>query len=75
MSLDSGFSSLLVSEQIDREGLCVQENVCVLQYQLLLEDPLKVYSLVLDIQDMKDNSPAFAPGEIDLDLVESTVLG
>ncbi|XP_046907548.1 protocadherin beta-15 [Hypomesus transpacificus] len=73
--LDAASGSLLVSERIDREELCAQAAVCVLQYQLLLEDPLKVYSLVLDIQDVNDNSPAFATGITELELVESTVLG
>ncbi|XP_029918244.1 protocadherin beta-3-like [Myripristis murdjan] len=73
--LDTGSGNLLISQRIDREELCAQATVCVLQYQLLLEDPLKVYSLVLDIQDVNDNSPVFATGEINLDLVESTILG
>ncbi|KAM4621325.1 protocadherin beta-15-like [Polymixia lowei] len=73
--LDTGSGNLLVSQRIDREDLCAQATVCVLQYQLLLEDPLKVYSLVLDIHDMNDNSPVFATGKIEIDLVESTLLG
>ncbi|KAM3867189.1 protocadherin beta-16-like [Diretmus argenteus] len=73
--LDTGSGNLLVSQRIDREELCAQAAVCALQYQLLLEDPLKVYSIVLDIQDINDNSPVFATGEINLDLVESTVVG
>ncbi|XP_044060657.1 protocadherin beta-15 [Siniperca chuatsi] len=73
--LDAASGNLLISQRIDREELCAQASVCVLQYQLLLEDPLQAYSLVLDIADINDNSPVFAAGEIKLDLVESTVLG
>lgn len=73
--LDTASGNLLISQRIDREELCAQANVCILQYQLLLEDPLQAYSLVLDITDINDNSPVFAAGEIKLDLVESTVLG
>uniref|UniRef100_A0A4W6DUJ7 Cadherin domain-containing protein n=1 Tax=Lates calcarifer TaxID=8187 RepID=A0A4W6DUJ7_LATCA len=73
--LDTASGSLLISQRIDREELCAQATVCILQYQLLLEDPLQAYSLVLDIADINDNSPVFAAGEINLDLVESTVLG
>ncbi|XP_075959316.1 protocadherin beta-15-like [Anarhichas minor] len=73
--LDTASGSLLISQRIDREELCVQASVCILQYQLLLEDPLQAYSIVLDIADINDNSPVFAAGEIQLDLVESTVLG
>lgn len=73
--LDTASGSLLISQRIDREELCAQATVCVLQYQLLLEDPLQAFSIVLDITDINDNSPMFAAGEIQLDLVESTVLG
>ncbi|KAK9518077.1 hypothetical protein VZT92_023401 [Zoarces viviparus] len=73
--LDTASGNLLISQRIDREELCVQASVCILQYQLLLEDPLQAYSIVLDIADINDNSPVFAAGEIQLDLVESTVLG
>ncbi|XP_070769975.1 protocadherin gamma-A4 [Enoplosus armatus] len=73
--LDTASGNLLISQRIDREELCAQASVCILQYQLLLEDPLRAYSLVLDIADINDNSPVFAAGEIKLDLVESTVLG
>lgn len=73
--LDTASGNLLISQRIDREELCAQASVCTIQYQLLLEDPLQAYSLVLDIADINDNSPAFATEEIKLDLVESTVLG
>uniref|UniRef100_A0A3Q3A4M4 Cadherin domain-containing protein n=1 Tax=Kryptolebias marmoratus TaxID=37003 RepID=A0A3Q3A4M4_KRYMA len=73
--LDTASGNLLISQRIDREELCAQATVCILQFQLLLEDPLQAFSLVLDIADINDNSPAFATGEIKLDLVESTVLG
>lgn len=73
--LDTASGSLLISQRIDREELCAQATVCVLQYQLLLEDPLQAFSIVLDITDINDNSPMFAAGEIQLDLVESTLLG
>lgn len=73
--LDTASGNLLISQRIDREELCAQTSVCILQYQLLLEDPLQAHSLVLDIADINDNSPMFAAGEIKLDLVESTVLG
>jgi len=73
--LHTSSGNLLISQRIDREELCAQVSVCILQFQLLLEDPLQAFSLVLDIADINDNSPVFAAREIKLDLVESTVLG
>ncbi|XP_075902841.1 protocadherin gamma-A6-like [Nelusetta ayraudi] len=73
--LDTASGNLLISQRIDREELCAQAAACIIQYQLLLEDPLQAHSLVLDVADINDNSPAFAAEEIKLDIVESTVLG
>ncbi|XP_037317225.2 protocadherin gamma-A6 [Pungitius pungitius] len=73
--LDTASGNLLISQRIDREELCVQASVCILQYQLLVEEPLQAYSIVLDIVDINDNSPVFTTSEIKIDLVESTVLG
>lgn len=73
--LDSTSGNLLVSQRIDREELCAQANICILHFQLLLEDPLQAFSFVLDIADINDNTPVFATGDVKLDLVESTVIG
>ncbi|XP_061135391.1 protocadherin gamma-A2 [Syngnathus typhle] len=73
--LDLPSGNLLISQRIDREELCAQGSVCTIQHQLLFEDPLQAFSLLLDIADINDNTPVFAAQEINLDLVESTVLG
>ncbi|XP_061899365.1 protocadherin beta-7 [Entelurus aequoreus] len=73
--LDLTSGNLLISQRIDREELCAQDSGCTIQHQILLEDPLQAYGLLLDITDINDNTPVFAAGEINLDLVESTVLG
>ncbi|KAA0709746.1 Protocadherin gamma-A6 [Triplophysa tibetana] len=66
---------LLASEKMDREELCAQSPSCVLQFQLLLEDPLEIYSILLHVQDINDNSPVFENGQIELELLESTAPG
>ncbi|XP_061541361.1 protocadherin gamma-A7 [Phycodurus eques] len=73
--LDLSSGDLLIRQRIDREELCAQGSVCTVQNQLLLQDPLQAFALLLDIADINDNTPAFAAEEINLDLVESTVLG
>ncbi|XP_061691022.1 protocadherin gamma-A2 [Syngnathoides biaculeatus] len=73
--LDLSSGELLIRQRIDREELCAQVSVCTVQHQLLLQDPLQAFALILDIADINDNTPAFAAEEINLDLVESTVLG
>ncbi|XP_072295798.1 protocadherin beta-15 [Eucyclogobius newberryi] len=73
--MDIASGNLKISQRIDREELCAQASVCTLHYQLLLEDPLQAHSLVLDIDDVNDNSPVYATEEIKLDILESSNIG
>lgn len=73
--MDIASGNLLISQRIDREELCAQASICTLHYQILLEDPLQAYGLVLDIGDINDNSPVFATDKIKLDILESTAVG
>ncbi|XP_041121082.1 protocadherin gamma-A11-like isoform X3 [Polyodon spathula] len=73
LSLETGF--LFVSARIDREELCKHVLICTIKFKILVEKPLKMYSLVVDIQDINDNTPAFAANEIKLEITESALPG
>uniref|UniRef100_A0A3B4D9C7 Cadherin domain-containing protein n=1 Tax=Pygocentrus nattereri TaxID=42514 RepID=A0A3B4D9C7_PYGNA len=73
LSTETG--SLLVSERMDREELCAQIEVCIVQFQLLLENPLKFFSVTVEIQDINDHAPAFSKKEINLETSESAPIG
>ncbi|XP_062381338.1 protocadherin beta-16-like [Sardina pilchardus] len=48
---------LLIKERIDRETLCGQRTPCALHFQIVLENPMELYSVVILIQDQNDNAP------------------
>ncbi|XP_036403592.1 protocadherin gamma-A11-like [Megalops cyprinoides] len=73
INVNSG--DLIVSERIDREALCGQKASCVLNSELVLENPLELHRISLHIQDMNDNSPQFANDRIRLEIRESAVKG
>uniref|UniRef100_A0A672YJD1 Cadherin domain-containing protein n=1 Tax=Sphaeramia orbicularis TaxID=375764 RepID=A0A672YJD1_9TELE len=66
---------LIVSDRIDREGLCAKKASCILKQELVLENPLELHRISLHIQDINDNSPQFKNDGIDLEMQESTVRG
>ncbi|KAM9795553.1 protocadherin gamma-A11-like [Neosynchiropus ocellatus] len=66
---------LIVSDRIDREGLCGKKASCVLKQELVLEDPLELHRIVLHIQDVNDNSPQFKKDVIKFDISESASKG
>ncbi|XP_078810274.1 protocadherin gamma-A6 isoform X25 [Oryzias latipes] len=62
---------LFVSERIDREEHCGEKPTCVLKFDLLLENPLELHRLSLQIQDINDNAPVFQKENVKLEISES----
>nr|XP_029526483.1 protocadherin beta-16-like isoform X10 [Oncorhynchus nerka] len=73
INLNSG--DLVVAERIDREQLCGPRISCGLKYEMVLESPLELHRISLQIQDVNDNSPQFADGVIKLEITESADRG
>ncbi|XP_016328550.1 protocadherin gamma-C5-like isoform X5 [Sinocyclocheilus anshuiensis] len=58
-SVDSGKGDLVVNGRIDRETLCGQSANCLMPLQIVIENPLQLYSVEIEIQDINDNAPIF----------------
>ncbi|XP_071025864.1 protocadherin gamma-A12-like [Oncorhynchus clarkii lewisi] len=67
--------NLIVAETIDREELCGPKVSCSLKYELVLEKPLELHRITVQIQDINDNSPRFPNARIDLEIRESAYKG
>ncbi|XP_049609881.1 protocadherin gamma-C5 isoform X3 [Syngnathus scovelli] len=74
-SVDAGKGELLVTDRIDREALCGQSATCVLPLQVVIEDPLQLFRVEVEIQDINDNAPRFPSNDVIVELAESTVTG
>ncbi|XP_063058923.1 protocadherin beta-15-like isoform X9 [Engraulis encrasicolus] len=66
---------LIVADRIDREEFCGSTPSCSLKYELVLENPLELHRITIQIQDINDNSPRFRKEEISLEIRESAVKG
>ncbi|XP_059918592.1 protocadherin gamma-A11-like [Gadus macrocephalus] len=73
VNLRSG--ELIVSERIDREEQCGEKPSCVLKFELLLESPLELHRISLQIKDINDNAPRFPTDIIKLEIRESADKG
>uniref|UniRef100_A0A8C1W568 Protocadherin 1 gamma c 6 n=1 Tax=Cyprinus carpio TaxID=7962 RepID=A0A8C1W568_CYPCA len=58
-SVDSGKGDLVVNGRIDRETLCGQSASCLMPLQIVIENPLQLHSIEIDLQDINDNAPNF----------------
>ncbi|XP_041799573.1 protocadherin gamma-C5-like [Chelmon rostratus] len=74
-SVDAGKGELVVNDRIDREALCGQSASCVLTLQVVIDKPLQLYRVEVEIQDINDNSPVFPSQDITLEISESTAAG
>ncbi len=73
INLNTG--DLIVAETIDREELCGSRVSCILSYELVLENPLEVHRIILQIQDINDNAPRFPNERISFEIRESADKG
>ncbi|NXW31469.1 PCDGK protein, partial [Phaetusa simplex] len=67
--------ALLVSERIDREELCGALSPCSLSFEIVVENPLELYSGAVEIQDINDNDPVFPSSQTRLEISESVAAG
>ncbi|XP_078267838.1 protocadherin gamma-A10-like isoform X10 [Rhinoraja longicauda] len=73
INLDNGILS--VKEKIDREKLCESSLFCVLSFDVLFENPLKLYPVSVEILDVNDNAPIFSESQIGLEIPELAASG
>ncbi|XP_029021019.1 protocadherin beta-15-like [Betta splendens] len=74
-SLNLNTGDLIVNERIDREGLCAKRPSCVLQQELVLENPLELHRISVLVQDVNDNSPQFKEDSLKIEIQESADKG
>ncbi|XP_072204356.1 protocadherin-10-like isoform X2 [Excalfactoria chinensis] len=73
VNLENGI--LFVNERIDREEVCETGGTCLLHLQLLVESPLELYRVEVEVLDINDHAPTFPWQEYVLEVAESAVLG
>ncbi|XP_019730296.1 protocadherin alpha-3-like [Hippocampus comes] len=66
---------LYVSRKIDREKECPQSNTCLINLKTVLENPLEVHYVGVEVLDVNDHSPSFPEEETKLDISESVLPG
>ncbi|XP_030251887.1 protocadherin alpha-8-like isoform X20 [Sparus aurata] len=66
---------LYVSRKIDREEVCAQSSTCLINLKTVLENPLEVHYVEVEVLDINDHSPSFPEKDKRLEISESVLPG
>ncbi|XP_061090081.1 protocadherin alpha-8-like [Conger conger] len=66
---------LYVNERIDREELCPNALKCVVSVEAVINDPLRLYRVEVNIVDVNDNAPSFPEKLQHVNISENTLPG
>ncbi|XP_030315249.1 LOW QUALITY PROTEIN: protocadherin alpha-3-like [Calypte anna] len=67
--------ALVVSSRLDREELCGKSAPCALRLEVLVERPLRVFHVELEVTDINDNAPVFPADRKKLSIPENSPAG
>uniref|UniRef100_A0AAY4BG28 Cadherin domain-containing protein n=1 Tax=Denticeps clupeoides TaxID=299321 RepID=A0AAY4BG28_9TELE len=66
---------LMVKERIDREELCKQTVPCSFSFEVIIENPIQLYRVTVEVRDINDNAPVFPRDTVHLEISESATSG
>ncbi|XP_035807143.2 protocadherin alpha-7-like isoform X3 [Amphiprion ocellaris] len=66
---------LYANQKIDREQVCKESSVCLINLKTVLENPLEIHYVTVEITDLNDHSPTFMEKTKTLEIFESALPG
>ncbi|XP_065591112.1 protocadherin alpha-2-like [Cyrtonyx montezumae] len=67
--------ALVVSSRLDREELCGKSAPCALRLEVLLDRPLRVFHVEVEVIDINDNAPRFPAASKNISIAENSPPG
>lgn len=76
LDINKETGELIIREKIDRESICTSKTTsCFLKMDVILENPIRIFNIELEIMDINDNAPLFRRKTMHLDVTEATPRG
>ncbi|XP_005467707.1 protocadherin alpha-C2-like [Oreochromis niloticus] len=73
--VDQNDGILYVDRIIDREKVCERNIACLINLKTVLENPLEIHYVTVEIQDVNDHAPSFSVKQYRLEISESVLPG
>ncbi|XP_004397920.1 PREDICTED: protocadherin gamma-A5 [Odobenus rosmarus divergens] len=74
-ALNPQSGSLVTAGRINREELCAQSAPCLVSFNILVENNMKMYGVEIEIIDINDNFPRFRDEEVKVKVNENAATG
>ncbi|XP_062044948.1 protocadherin gamma-A5 isoform X17 [Lepus europaeus] len=74
-ALNARSGGLVTAGRIDREELCAQSAPCLVSFNVLVENKMKIYGVEVEIIDINDNFPRFRDEELNVKINENAAVG
>ncbi|XP_052364295.1 protocadherin alpha-13-like isoform X35 [Oncorhynchus keta] len=66
---------LYVHKNVDREAICNGKVACAIDLKIVVENPLEVHYVGLEITDVNDHSPSFSEKNLHIEIAENKPTG
>uniref|UniRef100_UPI003AAE1FD3 protocadherin alpha-8-like n=1 Tax=Centroberyx gerrardi TaxID=166262 RepID=UPI003AAE1FD3 len=66
---------LYVHKTLDREELCDSNDACLVDLKIVVENPLEIHYVSVEITDANDHAPSFSEREKVIEIAETTLPG
>ncbi|XP_047016061.1 protocadherin gamma-A3 isoform X24 [Ictalurus punctatus] len=67
--------TLVVKERIDREELCGDITPCSFSFEIILDNPIELHRVIVEVIDVNDHSPTFQKDHLKFEISESALIG
>ncbi|XP_065814557.1 protocadherin alpha-8 isoform X29 [Labrus bergylta] len=67
--------ALQISKKIDREELCEGNGACLMELKILVENPLEIHYVAVEVTDVNDHAPSFPEKVQQLNIAEHAPSG
>ncbi|XP_023591399.1 protocadherin gamma-A8-like [Trichechus manatus latirostris] len=74
-ALNAKSGSLITAGRVDREELCAQSVLCLVNINILVEDRGKLFGIEIEVTDINDNAPKFQAENLEVKINEIAAPG
>ncbi|XP_054890371.1 protocadherin alpha-8-like [Poeciliopsis prolifica] len=73
-NVNTNTGALQVRRKIDREELCHGDGACLMELKIIVENPLEMHHVVVEVADVNDHSPNFLDKQQHFEIAEHTAV-